>query len=114
MACSDRFSARAAKAFCATLRSPVRCSSRGQWPPVGGPEISLACVGRSCCAGRKGSGRGPRLLSGRSMYCIDTDHGRMRMIVFPVRRSVELKVAMALSSVEMLPMFVRRRPSRTR
>src|SRR4051812_40740573 len=36
------------------------------------------------------------------------------MIVFPLRRSVELKAAMASSRLETLPMFVRSRPSRTR
>jgi hypothetical protein len=36
------------------------------------------------------------------------------MIVFPLRRSVGFKAAMALSRVETLPMFVRSRPSRTR
>src|SRR5262252_6468384 len=41
-------------------------------------------------------------------------HGRTRMIVFPLRRSVRLKAATALSRVAMLPMFVRSRPSRTR
>src|SRR3954462_1322335 len=41
-------------------------------------------------------------------------HGRTRMTVFPARRSVALKVATASSRAETLPMFVRRRPSRTR
>ncbi len=41
-------------------------------------------------------------------------HGRTRMIVFPVRRSVGLRAVTASSRVEMLPMFVRSRPSRTR
>ena len=41
-------------------------------------------------------------------------HGRTRMIVFPLRRSVGFKAAMASSRVETLPMFVRSRPSRTR
>jgi hypothetical protein len=41
-------------------------------------------------------------------------HGRTRMIVFPLRRSVALNVAMASSRVETVPMFVRSRPSRTR
>src|SRR6266567_456522 len=41
-------------------------------------------------------------------------HGRTRMIVFPLRRSVRLKAATASSRVETLPMFVRSRPSRTR
>src|SRR5262245_32459840 len=41
-------------------------------------------------------------------------HGRTRMIVFPLRRSVALKVATASSRAETLPMFVRSRPSRTR
>src|SRR5262245_7064150 len=36
------------------------------------------------------------------------------MIVFPLRRTVGLKAATASSRVETLPMFVRRRPSRTR
>jgi hypothetical protein len=36
------------------------------------------------------------------------------MIVFPVRRSVELRAATASSSVATLPMLVRSRPSRTR
>ena len=36
------------------------------------------------------------------------------MIVFPLRRSVRLKAATALSRAAMLPMFVRSRPSRTR
>src|SRR5436190_5182354 len=36
------------------------------------------------------------------------------MIVFPLRRSVELKAATAASRVETLPMFVRSRPSRAR
>ncbi len=112
--CSDRCSARAAKPLCDTAGSRSDAHQVDSGRPWTALEISLACVGRSCCAGRKGSGRGQRLLSGRSMYCIDTDHGRMRMIVFPVRRSIELKVAIALSSVEMLPMFVSRRPSRTR
>src|SRR6516165_5500209 len=41
-------------------------------------------------------------------------HGRTRMIVFPLRRSVGFKAATASSRVETLPMFVRSRPSRTR
>src|SRR5262252_2405883 len=41
-------------------------------------------------------------------------HGRTRMIVFPLIRSVGLKAATASSRVAMLPMFVRSRPSRTR
>src|SRR5262249_47462367 len=41
-------------------------------------------------------------------------HGRTRMIVFPLRRSVGLKAATASSRVDTLPMFVRSRPSRTR
>src|SRR5215475_4748889 len=40
-------------------------------------------------------------------------HGRTRMIVFPLIRSVGLKAATASSRVAMLPMFVRSRPSRT-
>ena len=39
---------------------------------------------------------------------------RTWMIVFPLRRSVELKVATASSRDAMVPMFVRSRPSRTR
>ena len=39
-------------------------------------------------------------------------HGRTRMIVLPVCRSVGLKAETASSRVEMLPMFVRSRPSR--
>src|SRR6059058_5746533 len=38
----------------------------------------------------------------------------MRMIVFPLGRSVGLRAATASSSVAMLPMLVRSRPSRTR
>src|SRR5215471_16728659 len=38
-------------------------------------------------------------------------HGRTRMIVFPLRRSVGFKAATASSRVETLPMFVRSRPS---
>src|SRR5262245_25706044 len=34
-------------------------------------------------------------------------HGRTRMIVFPLRRSVAFKAATASSRVAMLPMFVR-------
>src|SRR5262249_59908431 len=41
-------------------------------------------------------------------------HERTRMIVFPARRAVALKVATASSRAETLPMFVRNRPSRTR
>ena len=41
-------------------------------------------------------------------------HGRTRMIVFPLIRSVGLKAATASSRVATLPMFVRSRPSRTR
>src|SRR5262249_25404200 len=41
-------------------------------------------------------------------------HGRTRMIVFPLRRSVGFKAATASSRVETVPMFVRSRPSRTR
>jgi hypothetical protein len=40
-------------------------------------------------------------------------HGRTRMIVFPLIRSVGFKAATASSRVETLPMFVRSRPSRT-
>jgi hypothetical protein len=40
--------------------------------------------------------------------------GRTWMTVFPARRSVALKVATASSRAEILPMFVRNRPSRTR
>jgi hypothetical protein len=39
-------------------------------------------------------------------------HGRTRMIVLPLRRSVRLKVVMASSRVATVPMFVRSRPSR--
>src|SRR5262249_41367001 len=45
---------------------------------------------------------------------MSSSHGRTRMIVFPLRRSVELKAATASSRVETLPMFVRSRPSRAR
>ena len=45
---------------------------------------------------------------------MSSPHGRTRMIVFPLRRSVELKAATASSRVETLPMFVRSRPSRAR
>src|SRR6202008_139860 len=38
----------------------------------------------------------------------------MRMIAFPLRRSVGLRAAMASSRVATLPMLVRSRPSRTR
>src|SRR5437763_11170094 len=38
----------------------------------------------------------------------------MRMIVFPLIRSVRLKAATASSRAATLPMFVRRRPTRTR
>ena len=41
-------------------------------------------------------------------------HGRTRMIVLPLRRSVGLRAATASSRVATLPMFVRSRPSRTR
>src|SRR5262247_1135125 len=41
-------------------------------------------------------------------------HGRTRMIVFPLRRSVGLKAATASSRVETLPIFVRSRPFRAR
>src|SRR6201984_1450722 len=41
-------------------------------------------------------------------------HGRTRMIVCPLRRSVGFKAATASSRVETLPMFVCSRPSRTR
>ena len=40
--------------------------------------------------------------------------GRTWMTVFPARRSVALKVTTASSRAEILPMFVRNRPSRTR
>jgi hypothetical protein len=40
-------------------------------------------------------------------------HGRTRMIVFPLRRSVGFKAATASSRVETFPMFVRSRPSRS-
>src|ERR1043165_6153683 len=41
-------------------------------------------------------------------------HGRTRMIVLPVTRSVGLSAAMASSRLATVPMFVRKRPSRTR
>jgi hypothetical protein len=41
-------------------------------------------------------------------------HGAMRMIVFPLRRSVGLRAATASSRVATSPMLVRSRPSRTR
>ena len=41
-------------------------------------------------------------------------HGRTRMIVFPLIRSVGLKAATASSRLETMPMLVRSRPSRTR
>src|ERR1700746_2529021 len=41
-------------------------------------------------------------------------HGRTRMIVFPLIRSVRLKAATASSRAATLPMFVRSRPTRTR
>src|SRR6266576_107546 len=41
-------------------------------------------------------------------------HGRTRMIVFPLIRSVRLKAATASSRAAALPMFVRSRPTRTR
>src|SRR5207237_9203394 len=46
--------------------------------------------------------------------CCPESYGRTRMIVFPLRRSVGLRAATASSRVATLPMFVRRRPSRTR
>lgn len=46
----------------------------------------------------------------RSLCC----YGRTRMIVFPGRRSLELKTATASSSVATVPIFVRNLPSRTR
>src|SRR6516164_6730358 len=52
--------------------------------------------------------------AGRAHRWARVAHGRTRMIVFPLRRSVRLKAATALSRVAMLPMFVRSRPSRTR
>src|SRR5262252_7358187 len=41
-------------------------------------------------------------------------YGRTMMIVFPLRRSVELRAATASSRDVVVPMFVRSRPSRTR
>jgi hypothetical protein len=41
-------------------------------------------------------------------------HGRMRMIVFPLSRSVGLRAATASSRPATVPMLVRSRPSRTR
>src|SRR3954447_22222018 len=52
--------------------------------------------------------------SGRTDQWARVAHGRTRMTVFPARRSFALKVATASSRAETLPMFVRRRPSRTR
>src|SRR5205814_3496924 len=45
---------------------------------------------------------------------VSEPYGRMRMIVFPLSRSVGLRAATASSSVATLPMLVRSRPSRTR
>src|ERR671919_112637 len=45
---------------------------------------------------------------------VPSPHGRSRMIVFPLIRSVGLKAATASSRVAIWPMFVRSRPSRTR
>jgi hypothetical protein len=59
----------------------------------------------------------PRLLSWESSPCSSVSlvvHGRTRMIVCPLIRSVGLKAATASSRVATLPMFVRSRPSRTR
>src|SRR5438067_13222709 len=53
-------------------------------------------------------------LAGRVHRWARVAHGRTRMIIFPLRRSVGFKAAMASSRVETLPMFVRSRPSRTR
>lgn len=68
-------------------------------------------------------GRGNYLADGILLMGVDEErgtapspssYGRTLMTVFPVRRSVELKVATASSMLETLPMFVRSRPSRIR
>ena len=51
---------------------------------------------------------------GAEPVAVPSPHGRTRMIVFPVRRSVGLKAATASSRVATVPMFPRSRPSRTR
>ncbi len=44
----------------------------------------------------------------------DLSHERTRITGFPKRRLVEFKVVIASSSVEISPIFIRNRPSRTR
>jgi hypothetical protein len=63
--------------------------------PVGGYLCGPICVSFSCWGDRG-------------------VHGLMWMIVFPLCRSVELRVATALSRDAIVPMLVRSRPSRTR
>ena len=64
-------------------------------------------------ARRRGpGGSSPSRHRGRTGLLSPSAHGRTRMIVFPVRRSVVLKAATATSRVATVPMFVRsRRPA---
>lgn len=56
--------------------------------------------------------RGTRIATDETLC--SASHARTRMIVLPDRRSFALNVATASSSDATVPMFVRRRPSRTR
>src|SRR3954462_14050869 len=65
--------------------------------------------------GRRNGGARPTISTGRAEpLALPESHGRTRMTVFPLRRSVGFKAATASSRVETLPMFVRSRPSRIR
>src|SRR5258708_21680150 len=68
-------------------------------------QVALGGADRTQPADLDSAGR-PRASMGR------VAHGRTRMTVFPLRRSVGFKAATASSRVETLPMFVRRPPSR--
>jgi hypothetical protein len=74
---------------------------------------SSSCSLRSrCCANCPSPDRREKAPGAGSRDAVP--HGRTRMIVFPLIRSVGLKAATAASRVPTWPMFVRSRPSLTR
>jgi hypothetical protein len=104
----------AAVAMGDTVRRSSALASR-TLPPV---QASLCAAVRSPTAATRHNGpcgaTTPARVGSVGSVAPASPHGRMRMIVFPLNRSVELKAATASSRVETLPMIVRSRPFRTR
>src|SRR3954451_2916174 len=82
--------------------------------PFSGRPRSRAGSTESCSAVARISAADADPRGGAGPVAAPDPHGRTLMIVFPLRRAVELKAATASSRVATVPMFVRSRPSRTR